>query len=182
MESIEFFSFEDQVWYAQGGEQFRLTQNDRPMVRFINQTLEDFYPEAYSALTKIYKGCKPNLNYYQYRIALHFCKCNFSNIDNIPDIKRGSLFNLEHVSCPLRGICQNEGIICHARFKSGISKSEKPVMELLCQGYKHHEIANELCLSIYTIKAHIKHVFARLDIHSEAEFVRYANDHNIFKS
>lgn len=182
MKILEFYSFEDQVWYMdQKGDSHQLVESDREVIRFMIQSIEDFYPDAYKALTEEYKGCRPNLAYYQYRIVLHFCKCNFSSIDNVKDVDDNALFHFEHVQCPLRGICRYENIICHPKFQSGISKAEHRVLELLYQGYKHLEIANTLYLSIYTVKNHIKNAFARLGIHSEAEFIRYANNHHLFK-
>jgi DNA-binding CsgD family transcriptional regulator len=182
MERIEFYSFEDQVWYVdKDGKPHRLEESSREVIRFMIQNIQDFYPDAYEDLVNEYKGCKPNLSYYQFRIVEHFCKCNFSSIDNVQDIDANSLFHFEHVQCPLRGICRHENIICHPRFQSGISKAEQRVLELLYRGCKHMEIADSLCLSLYTVKNHIKNAFARLGLHSEAEFIRYANKHNLFK-
>ena len=49
-------------------------------------------------------------------------------------------------------------------------------------GKKDEEIAEALFISSHTVKNHRKNVFRKLSIHSMAEFMRYANEKNLFKS
>lgn len=44
-----------------------------------------------------------------------------------------------------------------------------------------NEIAEELYLSIHTIKNHIRNALKRLDIHSKADFVKFADANNLYK-
>ena len=48
-------------------------------------------------------------------------------------------------------------------------------------GMKDEEIAETLFISSHTVKNHRKNVFRKLSIHSMAEFMRYANEKNLFK-
>lgn len=183
MKSVEFYTFEDQVWYRlEDGSQHRLTESDREFVRYLIEQFQEFYPEAFDACAAEYKRCQPNLQHYQYRIALRLCKCNFGVIDtSTSDIDASGQFHFEHVPCPLRGECKHENVICHPRFNSKISDAEMRVLGLLFKGMKRPQIADELCLSPHTVHNHIRNVSARLGANKESELIAYAHRHNLFK-
>ena len=136
MKNIEFYTFEDQIWYrTEDGNQHHLTESDRDAIRFIIEKFREFYPEALEASLNEYKRCQANLPHYQYRVVLRLCKCNFGVIDtNISDVDASGCFHFEHVPCPLRGECKYENVICHPRFNSKVSDAEMRVLELLSRG------------------------------------------------
>ena len=142
--------------------------------------IEADFPEAYNALAKHYADSRPNLSYYMRRIVTRFLKCNFSPIDNKPDIHNGSFCNFEFVPCPIRGECPHEGVVCGPQFKPSLRRAEIKVMQKWYEGLNEDEIAALLCLSPYTIHNHIRNAYARLGVHSRSEFVKYAVAHNIF--
>lgn len=80
----------------------------------------------------------------------------------------------------MRGECALEGIVCMPRFNSTISDGEMRVMRLVYQGLDIPAIADQLYLSPNTIKNHIKSVYKKLGIHEKADFIRYANNNNLF--
>ena len=110
MKNIEFYTFEDQIWYrTEDGNQHHLTEADRDAIRFIIEKFREFYPEALEASLNEYKRCQANLPHYQYRVVLRLCKCNFGVIDtNISDVDASGCFHSTHVPCPLRGECKYE--------------------------------------------------------------------------
>lgn len=112
MKNIEFYTFEDQIWYrTEDGNQHHLTESDRDAIRFIIEKFREFYPEALEASLNEYKRCQANLPHYQYRVVLRLCKCNFGVIDtNISDVDASGCFHFEHVPCPLRGECKYENV------------------------------------------------------------------------
>ena len=55
-------------------------------------------------------------------------------------------------------------------------------MRLCYYGKSDEEIAEQLFLSTHTVKNHRKNTFRKLNIHTMAEFMRYANDKNLFKN
>lgn len=178
----EFFTFENEVWYRlSDGLTNKLTEADTVIINFLLDYVEKFYPNAYNALTAEYNRCKPNLLFFRYRMCMRFCKCNFANIDNIPDVDDSGKFHLESVHCPLRGECKYENIICRAKFDHNISDAEMRVLRLWFAGLKKEEIADDLYLSIHTVNNHIRNAFARLNIRSKAEFFKYAEKNNLFK-
>lgn len=51
MKNIEFYTFEDQIWYrTEDGNQHHLTESDRDAIRFIIEKFREFYPEALEAI------------------------------------------------------------------------------------------------------------------------------------
>ena len=168
MERIEFFNFEDEVGYGnENGVNEKLTDAS-PIVPKMIEKIEQFYPKAYNALCAEYDKCKLNLSYYRFKIVNRFCKCNFGSIDNMPDIKNG-VFNFERVSCPLRGECKLEGIVCSPEFENKVSSAELRVMRLINQSKKTEEIADELYLSVFTVRNHLRNIYSRLGLHNRQE-------------
>jgi DNA-binding CsgD family transcriptional regulator len=56
-----------------------------------------------------------------------------------------------------------------------LSPAEKSVFDLYIKGYKAQEIAEELYLSINTIKTHNRRIFAKLNVASRNELLVYIN-------
>ena len=52
-----------------------------------------------------------------------------------------------------------------------LSPREKDIVELLVQGRSNKEIADQLCLSSDTIKAHLQHIFRKIGMSSRLEAV-----------
>jgi len=52
-----------------------------------------------------------------------------------------------------------------------LSKREKEVLDHLAQGIPYKEIADVLCLSIDTVRMHIKGIYGKLHVHSRGEAV-----------
>lgn len=178
----EFFTYENEVWFRlPNGSSDRLTEKHTDIITSALNRIELFYPNAYLALCKEYERCKSNLPFFRFRIVSRFCKCNFGNIDNIPDIDGLGRFGFEYVPCPLRGECRHEHVICSPDFEHRLSDAEMRVLRLWCGGKKKDEIANDLHLSVHTVNNHIRNAFARLGIHEKAEFVKYAEANKLFK-
>lgn len=181
LRDIEFYTYENEVWYRKSDNTHeQLTEHSEEIITTMLNDIEEFYPTAYAALCSEYERCKPNLRYFRFRIVQRFCKCNFGNIDNIPDIDHRGRYNLERVPCPLRGECKNERIICGAKFNDKISEAEKRVLQLLYHGYKREDIAEQLYLSVHTVNNHIRNAYQRLGIHETAEFMKWAAEQKIF--
>lgn len=58
--------------------------------------------------------------------------------------------------------------------KSILSARESEILELVAQGLSNKEIANQLCLSRYTIECHIKHIYRKLNVSSRAQAINTA--------
>lgn len=180
MERLEFYNFEDEVWYrTSDGTSGKLTE-DSKVIPVILEKIEQFYPKAYKALCLEYEKCKLNISYYRFKIVNRFCKCNFGNIDNIPDVKDG-MFSFERVSCPLRGECRLEGVVCSPEFETNVSQAEIRVMRLVGQSKTAEQIADELYLSVYTVRNHIRNIYTRLGLHNRQELMNYIHKNKLFE-
>lgn len=179
---VEFYNYLGEVWLRdENGNSRKLEEKETGIIATLLDKVQQFYPKAYSALAKEYSRCEQNQSYYRYKMACRFCRCNFGNIDSVPDINNSGKLNLEEVPCPLRGECIHEGVICKPSFNSQISPAEKRVLELVYRGATREEIAQRLYLSLHTVNNHIRNAFVRLGIHEKAEFMKWAADNKIFK-
>lgn len=179
--NIEIYTFENDVWYKTAtGEQRKLDVADRDFIRYMIEHISEFYPKAFAALQDKYKRLSDNIAFYQYKIVWMFCKCNFGIIDNIKDVDSEGGMHFEYISCPLRGECLLEGVVCNPVFNSKISESENRVLKLLFKGVEKMDIADRLCISIHTVNNHIRNAYKRIGVHEKAEFISYANKHNLY--
>lgn len=56
-------------------------------------------------------------------------------------------------------------------YEKGLSERENQVLTLLAKGKSYASIANELCLSINTIKSHTRNIYAVLQVNTRREIV-----------
>ncbi len=178
--NLEFFCHEEEIWYRKDGSMSQLMQDDHDMINYIVENISLFYPKAYQALCEEYKGCTQNLPYFRFRVASRFIRCNFAELDNIPDITTGFKCAFEYISCPLRGECRYDRVICRPEFDHKLSPAESRVMSLVYDGLPEDEIGARLCLSPHTVHNHIRNAYNRINVHSKAEFIKYASDNKLF--
>jgi len=55
-----------------------------------------------------------------------------------------------------------------------LTRREREVLELIARGHSNSDIARQLYISDATVKTHVAHVFAKLDLHDRAQAVVYA--------
>ena len=58
----------------------------------------------------------------------------------------------------------------------GLSRRETQILELMAVGHRNREIAEKAFISIYTAKAHIKHIFQKLGVTTKVEAIRRAEE------
>ena len=61
----------------------------------------------------------------------------------------------------------------------GLTPREVDVLRGIAHGRSNAEIAGELYISEVTVKSHINHLFAKIQVRNRAEAVRYAYDHGL---
>ena len=181
LDKVEFFSYEHEIWYRlSDGSTHQLCESDYGMISVIHQLIEEFYPSAFKALCHEYRACLQNVLYSRFRIVARFIRCNFSALDNVPDMINGMFSTFEYVPCPLRGECRYERVICHPEFNHKLSDAEKRVMALWYSGSSEDTIASHLCISRHTVHNHVRNSYLKLGVHSRAEFVRIADINGFF--
>ncbi len=162
------------------GRSEEVTEKSKGLIEEILDRIENFYPEAYKALCESYKKSNTNQSYFDFLRVRRFLKCNFGDLDTSDHDDEDGVFNFEKIHCPLRGECKFEGIICMPKFNSKLSKAEKRVMKLYYENESIDRIADNLYLSGHTVKNHIKAAYAKLGVHTQAEFISYANRNHLF--
>lgn len=58
------------------------------------------------------------------------------------------------------------------RFFQELSRREQEILEFLSRGYRYKEIADQLFLSIDTVRTHIRNIYEKLQVNSRAEALR----------
>lgn len=182
MRPVEFYiTPEGDVTLREVGKAERqLTEKDKDIIQPLLYALREYYPAAYSCLMDIYSKSVDNKPYRDFLAARRFIKCNFGVFDNTIDIDAEWNFNFEFVSCPMRGECKFDHILCQPKFNSSLSERQLEVMRMCYEGRKDDEIAEALFISINTVANHRKAAFLKLGVHSMGEFNKYANDNKLF--
>lgn len=102
--------------------------------------------------------------------------CMFGLLNDDPDIdENGKLSEPEFVPCHKRGNCDYEGIGCSSLTVNGIflSKSETAVF-LLCY-MPDKLIADQLFLSVQTVKKHFQNIRKKTGFNDKLEMVHFAS-------
>lgn len=184
MKAVEFYTTpEGEVTLREVGcAERQLVATDTEFIQAILQHIREYYPQAYNALMELYSKTLPNKSYRDYLAVRRFIKCNFGVYDNEIDVDGNGNFHFEFVSCPLRGECKYDKILCQPAFDSTLSERQLEIMRLCYEGVSDAEIAERLFISIHTVANHRKASFYKLGIHSMAELNRYAATHNLFNN
>lgn len=56
----------------------------------------------------------------------------------------------------------------------GLTEREKDILTSLCEGNSYKMIADHLCISIDTVRTHIRHIYKKLHVHNQSEAVAKA--------
>lgn len=147
------------------------------LVEELYDTIARSYPWAFEALSVAYAVSEINKRHYHYLIVRRFLRCNFGNYDTKEwDINADGVWKLEKVPCPLRGECKLEGVVCGARWASGLSQRETEIISLSAQGCTAREIADTLCISVFTVETHVRNILAKLEAKNIKQVITWYNE------
>jgi len=62
-----------------------------------------------------------------------------------------------------------------------LSARELEIIELVATGATNQQIARELIISVNTVKAHLRNIFAKLDVESRTEATLYVIQHGLIQ-
>lgn len=177
----EFYTCDDRIYCLSGSKSEEVTEKDAELIDELLSRIENFYPQAFKALQENYVRSSINQPYFKFLMARRFLKCNFGDLDTTRnDVDQEGVFNFEKVSCPMRGECKLEGIVCQPKFNSKLSEAEMRVMRIYYHDKNIERIADALYLSGHTVKNHIKAAYAKLGVHTRGEFITYASKNQLF--
>jgi DNA-binding CsgD family transcriptional regulator len=154
---------------------FSTFHEKHPLMDHLYKSIQDNYTEAFEALQDTYGNARS----FKYLMVKRFLKCNFSKHDEVADIDSNGHFHTEFVSCPLRGECKHEGIICGAKINTSLSEREMEVLNLIIEGATDFEVAEQLFLSPFTAKNHRRNIQIKTKTKNTAALVAYAKDNNL---
>lgn len=66
-----------------------------------------------------------------------------------------------------------------ATYPAGLTAREMEVLRLVAQGLSNAEIAEQLVISLLTVKAHMRSLYNKLAISSRSAATRYAIEHHL---
>lgn len=164
MKNIEFFNGNDGVVYA-------ITENDVKILDVSEcEIVDEFfdlirenYEDAWNKLCDEYITARRNVPYFKFCVVRRFIKCNMGECDRLEwDVDNGGRFHLEMVKCPLRGECNLENVVCRPKPSTGLSGRESEVLALLSEGMSNQEVADELFISVHTVRVHVAHILSKL--------------------
>ena len=173
---------EGEVIISEGNTHRVFEMTDRAFIKFMLERIQNFYPEAHKALCEVYSRSALNRSYYEYLIVKRFVKCNFFEFDPTPDMDENGCFKFEFVPCPMRGECKYTNVICNAKFNTTLTARETEVMKHYFNGKRADEIADELFISIDTVKTHKRNALQRLNFSNMNEFMVYARKNQLYGS
>ena len=76
----------------------------------------------------------------------------------------------------LRALFRREPDSVESDLSLALTRRESEVLELLGRGFSNKEIANDLCLSVATVKHHVHHVLEKLQLQRRAQAMRRVRD------
>ena len=164
MEAIEFrVSPDGQVYYKQGNSvEKRLTRFCTGICLEILDIIQKRFPGAWARLNTLYKP-----------------KNNSSAAKDVAAFSDRDIVSFEEVRCPLRGICQDERIICKPQSLYKLTPAEKEVAKLYLRGDTFDMIARELGKSPSTVKQQLWKLKNKLGTKNCREIIRVLRVHNI---
>lgn len=173
---MEFFTTPTgEIMYSHGKAVQIVAQDDKDIINDLLLKVENDYPEAYNRLDHLYKHSWES----RWLMFRRFVSCNFGTLDNTADKDENNTFHFEQVNCPIRCECQDCSIICNPQFNSCLTKRERQIVAMICSNMSDNDIANELYLSLNTIKNHRVNILRKLNVHNKQGISDYARKNNL---
>ena len=183
LSNIEFFTDpKGAVNYKKDADPIQtLAPGNREIISPMINIIKSRFPHAYSRLTSIYAKRSANILFYEYSIVSRFVRCNFGHFDYLStDVDINGNFSFEHVSCPLRGECHHENVICCPDASSCLTKREMEVFRLtVVNKLQNAEIAAVLNISPFTVKNHRDSIREKISAKNVADMVDYWKTNNL---
>jgi len=152
----------------------KLEPSNRDQVQAILELARNSRPEAFEGLKNAYQRYSRNIINYEYRMARRFIRCNFASYDNTSlDIDATGRIHTEFISCPLRGECEFEGVICKTKAVSKLTPTEEYVLRYIAEGLQSSDIANKMAISVNTVNRHRENIKDRLQLRTIGQLINY---------
>lgn len=174
--NLEFFADTNGTVYVQtaDGSCRIVTERDRELISDVIKRISEIHPKTYDALMKQYAKSNRNKWFQEFLAFQRFVRCNWGNHDrSTQDVGATGVFHYEHVSCPMRGECPLENVVCHPEIDTNLSEREKEVLTLIADGLQAQDIADRLYISINTVNRHRENIKIKTGTRSVAELTTW---------
>ena len=107
-----------------------------------------------------------------------FARCRFGGLDFTPDVDNGQIQDGEYHSCPKRGACEAEGILCRMPTVNGqrLTLQMVQLMRLLCGNDTNEVIAEKINLPLGSYHLLKKNLYALLNVQTKQEVALISRD------
>ena len=96
-------------------------------------------------------------------------------IHAIHEVYRGRYYLTPKVSkFIVEGYLDNKSSLFSDKESNSLTKREREILQLIAEGFTNKEIAKHLNISLNTAHIHRNNIMRKLDIHKQADLVRYA--------
>lgn len=131
------------------------------------------YTSAYSFFQRVRPDSESNYKWY------------FTTSRLAPPDEAGGFPNIIHIALDINSLglvgkkicrlCEDSYFMTSNYLKfTRLSKREKEIIALIASGTSSYEISDKLFISIHTVNNHRKHILSKLEIHTVAELIRFA--------
>jgi DNA-binding NarL/FixJ family response regulator len=90
-------------------------------------------------------------------------------LEAIEEVHRGGSFMSSQIARRVVEVFQQKDL--SAKNTAALSHRENEILSCLAKGYRYKEIADQLSLSIETVRTHIRNIYEKLHVHSRTEAV-----------
>ena len=95
-------------------------------------------------------------------------------LEAIRDIYEGGSPMSSHIARQIISVFQQKKSLNDHQSTYDLTQREKEVLNLLSDGYNYQEIADEIFISVDTVRHHIRNIYRKLHVHSQSEAVAKA--------
>lgn len=164
---LEFYVSPDvSVYYKKPGQESRrLTKFNNDIINPLYDKIKHRFPESFAVLAKVYKRDK-------YKMVERFVRCNFGEHDLLTQDIENDILHFEEVRCPLRGICEHEGVICKPKSMINLSKCEREIADLYIEGLTFTKIAERLGKNTQTVKVQLMRIKKKCGVSHCRDIIR----------
>ncbi|MHA3788292.1 helix-turn-helix transcriptional regulator [Flavobacterium hauense] len=175
-DSIEFFTLPNGQFKAfNAGQIIPFYATPYPYLQLVRETIEADEP-AKVILMQMHPDSE------MMRVE-QYCRCNFSGLDFVPDIKEGIMQKGEYWDCPKRDLCPGDGIICKPLTYNNkvINSLEIKIIQKSVSDKTNDVIAEELFLPLGTFHLLKKQLHDKLGVFTKQELTLIAVSLNLIQ-
>lgn len=174
--NVELFAVNDKLMAQYNGSVLEFFNLPKSIIdKYIDEMLK--YPEKVK--------CLYNMGFFNLKeMVYQYCWCNYGGYDKTPDlVTNNNLFYTEYWDCGKRESCPYQFKLCNRIIVGNVSitKREIEIIKEIASGDPDKIIADRLGITFFTLNAHKKSIYEKLNTHSQSEVTAFALRHNLIE-